>query len=418
MNNDLRDFIRRQRAGLEQSGLPLKDIRVIDMGTVVAAPFTATFLADFGAEVIKVENPDIPDATRAWGVTGDGLQPWWLVVNRNKLPVTLNLRTTEGKEILAGLIGKSDILVENFRKGVLDRLGFSASRLFELNKGLIIGRISGYGQTGPYSSRPGFGTLAEGFSGFTYLNRQPDNPPVSPPLPLADMIAGLHLAFAIMVALRTARRGEYGGREIDVSLYEPLLGMLGGSFLEYWLSGEIPQPTGSEMSYTAPRNNYQTKDGKWLALSASAQVPFERLMDAIGKPEYKTDPRFKTNEARTKKENREELNRVISTWFSGMTAREALTACEEREITAGPIMNMHDIAGDQHVGERRTLVDLTDPVTGKVLRVPDVAMRISGSPGQIRFPGLPPGTANEVIYGDLLGYSAGQLADFKAKKVF
>lgn len=418
MNSDLGDFIRRQRAALAQSDLPLKGVRVIDMGTVVAAPFATVLFADFGAEVIKVENPDVPDATRAWGVTGDGLQPWWLVVNRNKLPVTLNLRTPEGKEILAGLIAMSDVLVENFRKGVLDRLGFTAARMFELNKGLIIGRISGYGQTGPYSSRPGFGTLAEAFSGFTYLNRQSGDAPISPPLPLADMIAGLHLAFSIMVALRHARRGEFGGTEIDVSLYEPLLGMLGGSFLEYWLTGVVPQPTGSEMSYTMPRNNYRTKDGKWLALSASAQVPFERLMDVIGKPEYKTDPRFNTNQTRTKKENREELNRTIAEWFSRMTAREALEICEARDITAGPIVDMREIAEDPHVRERHTLVDLNDPVTGKVLRVPDVAMRISGTPGQIRFPGLPQESANDAVFGNLLGYSKQQLAEFKEKKVF
>ncbi len=417
MSTDLRDFIRQQRAALAESNLPLKDMRVIDMGTVVAAPFTATLLSDFGAEVIKIENPDVPDATRAWGVTADGLQPWWLVVNRNKLPVTLNLRTTEGKEILATLIGKSDVLVENFRKGVLNRLGFPAARLFELNKGLVIGRISGYGQTGPYSSRPGFGTLAEAFSGFTYLNRQPNEAPISPPLPLADMVAGTHLALSIMIALRGTRRGESGGTEIDVSLYEPLLGMLGGSFLEYWLTGEIPQPTGSEMSYTAPRNNYRTRDGKWLGLSASAQVPFERLMDVIGKPEYKTDARFGTNQARSKKENRGPLNRAIAAWFAGMTAAEALEACEAKDITAGPIMDMREIAEDPHVRERRTLADIADPATGKLLRLPDVVMRLSTTPGRIRFPGLPSESANEVVFCDLLGYSKQQLAEFKTKKV-
>ena len=349
---EFNDSIRRQRTYREESKLPLKDVRVIDLGAVVAAPFAATLLGDFGAEIIKVENPNLPDAIRAWGVLEGGFQPWWLVISRNKLPVTLNLRTPEGVNMLAELIKKSDVLVENFRRGVLDRLGFPTERLFELNKGLIIGRISGYGQTGPYASRPGFGTLAEGFSGFTYLNAS------SPPLPLADMIAGLHLALATMIALRSAKKGEYGGQEIDVSLYEPLLGLFGASFLEYWLSGEIPQPCGSELSFTAPRNNYQTKDGRWLALSASAQVPFERLMDAIGKPEYKTDPRFRTNEARIKKESREELNRVISGWFSKMNFEEALEACEKHKITAGIITSMRDIAEDPHVQERKTLVDV------------------------------------------------------------
>lgn len=414
---ELSDFVWRQRAYQESSELPLKNVRVIDMGTVIAAPFTATLLGDFGAEVIKIENANAPDAIRAWGVLEGGFQPWWLVVSRNKLPITLNLRTPEGAEIFAELVKKSDVLVENFRPGVLDRLGFPRERLFELNKGLVIGRISGYGQTGPYASRPGFGTLAEGFSGFTFLNAQPDGPPLSPPFPMADMVAGLHLAFATMVALRSARRGECGGQEIDVSLYEPLLGLLGANFLEYWLTGEVPQPFGSEMSYAAPRNNYQTKDKFWLALSATAQVPFERLMDAIGKPEYKSDPRFSTNEARIKKESRQELNQIIANWFAGMTLPEALEACEKHEITAGIIADMRNIAEDPHVQERKTLLNVNDPATGKTLRMPGVPIKLLNSPGEIRFPGLPLGAANEVVYQDLLGYSSEQLEELKLKKV-
>jgi crotonobetainyl-CoA:carnitine CoA-transferase CaiB-like acyl-CoA transferase len=414
---ELDDFIRLKRAYGESSQLPLKNVRVIDLGTVIAAPFAATLLGDFGAEVIKVENANAPDAIRAWGVLEGGFQSWWLVVSRNKLPITLDLKTPEGAEIFAGLVGRSDVLVENFRPGVLDRLGFPGERLFQLNPGLVIGRISGYGQTGPYAARPGFGTLAEGFSGFTFLNAQPDGPPLSPPLPLADMIAGLHLALATMVALRSATRGECGGQEIDVSLYEPLLGLIGADFLKYWLCGEVPQPFGSEMSYAAPRNNYRTKDNCWLALSATAQVPFERLMDAIGRPEYKGDPRFCTNEARTKNENRKELNRAIASWLAGMTLPEALETCEKRGITAGIIADMRNIAENPHVQERKTLVDLDDPATGRALRMPDVPVRLLDSPGEIRFPGLPLGAANEVVYRDLLGYSSEQLAELKLKKV-
>ena len=413
----LSDFIRQQITYRRESKLPLKDIRVIDLATVVAAPFAATLLGDFGAEVIKIENPALPDAIRAWGVLKGGIQPWWSVVSRNKLPVTLNLRAPEGAKIFTDLVLKSDILVENMRLGVLDRLGFTAERLFELNRGLIIGRITGYGQTGPYAPRPGFGTLAEGFSGYTYLNTERGGVPISPPLPLADMIAGQHLAFAIMVALRDAKRGEYGGQEIDVSLYEPLLGFLGANFLDYWLTGEILQPWGSQLGFTAPRNNYQTKDGRWVALSASVQAPFERLMDAIGKPELKTDPRFKTNEARIQEDSRAELNRLISDWFSKMNLDEALKTCAELEITAGPIANMRDIAEDRHIRERKTLVDVVDPATDKSLRMPGVPMRLLNTPGEIRFPGLPFGAANEVIYQDLLGYSGEQLEELKKVKV-
>jgi len=413
----LNDLIRQQITYGRKSKLPLRDIRVVDLSTIVAAPFTATLLADFGAEVIKVENPKLPDGLRAWGVLEGGIQPWWSVVSRNKFPVTLNLKAPEGAKIFAELIANSDILTENMRPGVLDRLGFPTERLFKINKGLIIGRISGYGQTGPYASRPGFGTLAEGFSGYTYLNAEPGGVPLSPPMPLADMIAGQHLAFGIMVALRDAKRGEYGGQEIDISLYEPLFGLLGAIFLDYWLTGKIPQPWGSEMSYTAPRNNYQTKDGRWVALSASAQVPFERLMDAIGEPELKADPRFSTNEARIKKDSRAELNRLISEWFLKMNLDEALKACAELGITAGIIANMRDIAEDPHVQERKTLIDVIDPVTGKNFRIPDVPIRLQHAPGEIRFPGLPLGAANEVIYQDLLGYSSEQLEELKNSNV-
>jgi len=413
----LNDFIRQQITYMQGSKLPLKDIRVIDLSTIVAAPFTATLLADFGAEVIKVENPTLPDGLRAWGVLDGGIQPWWSVISRNKFPVTLNLKSPEGAKIFADLIAKSDVLTENMRPGVLDRLGFTTERLLEINKGLIIGRISGYGQTGPYASRPGFGTLAEGFSGYTYLNAEPGGVPISPPMPLADMIAGQHLAFGIMVALRDAKRGEYGGQEIDISLYEPLFGLLGANFLDYWLTGEIPQPWGSELSYTAPRNNYQTKDGRWVALSASAQVPFERLMDAIGKPELKADPRFSTNEARIKKDSRAELNRLISEWFLKMNLDEALKTCAELGITAGIIANMRDIAEDPHVQERKTLIDVIDPVTDKKFRIPDVPTRLQHARGKIRFPGLPLGAANEVIYQDLLGYSSEQLEELKNSNV-
>jgi len=416
-NIEMNDYIRQQRASGQKSNLPLKDIRVIDMGAVVAAPFAATLLGDMGAEVIKIENSIAPDAIRAWGVLEGVIQPWWLVVSRNKLPLTLNLKSPEGSQILAELIEKSDVLVENFRPGVLDRMGFTTKRLLEINKGLVIGRISGYGQTGPYAARPGFGTLAEGFSGFTYLNAEPGGPPLSPPFPLADMVAGLHLAFAIMVALRGSKKGESGGQEIDISLYEPLHGMLGAEFLGYYLSDTIPQPWGSEMSFTAPRNNYQTKEGRWIALSASAQVPFERLMDAIGKPDYKTDPRFKTNENRVKTDNRIELNRVISEWFSKIMLDEALKECEKLEITAGLVADMRDIAEDTHVRERKTHVDIVDPATGRKLRLPDVPVRLLGSPGKLRFPGLPYGSANEVVLRDLLDYPEEKVRELKSKHV-
>lgn len=414
LDEKMNEFIRKQRELRQNSTLPLKDIRVLDLSTVVAAPFAAMFLGDFGAEVIKIENPSIPDATRGWGVHKDGTQPWWLVYARNKLPITLNLRELEGAKIFADLVANSDVLLENLRTGALEKMGFSSKKLFELNKGLVIGRVTGYGQTGPYAKRPGFGTLAEGLSGYTYINAERGGMPINPPIPLADMVAGLHMAFGIMVALRSAKRSEYGGQEIDISLYEPLLGLLGALFVDYWLTGEIPQAWGNEMGYVAPRNNYRTKDGLWVTLSASAQTPFERLMDAIGRPELKTDPRFKTNADRIKDKNRAELNRVIADWFAKMDLEEALKKCAELELTVGIIATMKDIDEDPHIRARKTMIDILNPALGgKNLKMPDLAIRLTKTAGKIGFPGLPFGAANEVIFQDLLGFSSGKIQELK-----
>ena len=416
MSENMNEFLRKQRALRKNSALPLRDIRVLDLSTVVAAPFAATFMADFGAEVIKIENATVPDGLRGWGGRADGLQPWYLVFGRNKFPITLNLRDPDGAKIFTELVQQSDVLIENLRTGALEKMGFSSKKLFELNKGLIIGHITGYGQTGPYAKRPGFGTLAEGLSGYTYVNAERGGMPINPPMPLADMVAGMHLAFGIIVALRSAKRSEYGAQEIDISLYEPLFGLLGALFLDYALTGEVPQAWGNEMSYVAPRNNYRTKDGRWVALSASAQTPFERLMDAVGKPEMKTDPRFQTNAARIKDENRAEMNRVIAEWFAKMDLQEALKKCAELDLTVGIIANMKDIDEDPHIRERKTIMNIEDPSTGKNLRMPDLAARLTGTPGQISFPGLPLGAANEVMLSDLLGYSQEKIRELREKK--
>src|SRR5574337_1686895 len=212
--HDLNELIRAWRNEAARCNAPLKGIRIIDAGSVVAAPFAATILGDYGAEVIKIEPPNAPDAIRYWAVVEDRYQPFWLYASRNKLPITLNLKHSKGQRIFAQLVAQSDVLLENMRPGTLDRLGFPAAGLWEINKGLIIGRISGYGQTGPYAAKPGFGTLAEAMSGFTHMNAHPGGPPTNPPLALADMIAGIHLALGVVMALRDQKRGERGGQEL------------------------------------------------------------------------------------------------------------------------------------------------------------------------------------------------------------
>jgi formyl-CoA transferase len=412
---ELSAFISTQRHEDNFSGLPLKGLRVIDIATVLAAPFAATLLSDYGAEVIKVENPAVPDSIRGWGVVEEmGISPFWSVMGRNKLPVTVNLRLEEGRQIMLDLVRTADVLIENMRPGAMDRLGLGADTLFRENPGLIIGKLSGYGQTGPYSSRPGFGTLAEAFSGFTFLNAQPGGIPTNAPLALADFIAGVHLAFAVMIALRTQIRGKSGAQVIDISLYEPLFGLFGPDFLSCYLTGECPQPKGNELSYVVPRNNYLTRDGKWVAMSCSAQKPFERLMECIGHPEMNEDQRFRSNNERIKDENRKIINKVVSEWVGSQDVDHVLATCEQMGITIGPIVTMQDVAEDPHYRERDSMVELEDPLTGRMLRLPNVPFKLFNTPGRIRFPGLPLGSANNVVYGELLGYSDEKLREIAA----
>lgn len=413
---DLTKFIEEQRRPCQYEGLPLEGKRVLDFSTVIAAPYTAALLGDAGAEVIKIENPDDPDALRTWGfIEASGIEPYYSVIGRNKFPVTINLKSADGKKLFRELVRKSDVLIENMRVGVMDRLGLGHDMLLQENPGLVIGKISGYGMTGPHATQPGFGTLAEAFSGFSYLNGYPGGSPTSPPMALADFTTGVHLAFAVSLALIAAKRGERGGQVIDVSLYEPLFGYLGPEFLSYSLTGAIPGPIGNELRAAAPRNNYQTKEGKWIAMSCSAQKPWETLAKAMGRTELISDPRFKTNVDRIKPENRLQLNAIIQQWYLTMTNSEALAICRREGITAGPIPNMEDIAKDEHYRERKTIIEMEDPATGIMLKMPDVTFRMLGRPGKIRFPGLPHGSANEVIYRDILGYSAEQIAKFKSE---
>jgi crotonobetainyl-CoA:carnitine CoA-transferase CaiB-like acyl-CoA transferase len=384
------------------------------MSTIVAAPSAAMLLGDVGAEVIKVENPLMPDGLRAWSVVEEnGIQPYYAVINRNKFPVTANLKSPDGKHIFFELVKNSDVFIENMRPGAMDKLGLGIDELMKVNPGLIIGKVSGYGQTGPYAMKPGFGTLAEAFSGFSFLNAHPGGPPTSPPMALADFITGLHLAFAVVVALRSQKRGESGGQIIDISLYEPLFSLLGAEFLSYHLTGEVPQPIGNELRGAAPRNNYQTKEGDWIALSCSSQMTWERLAGAMERQDMIKDPRFLTNEQRITPDSRKVLNETIQDWIGSKGTQEFLDICTRLGLTAGPIPNMKGIDEDPHYQERRTLINIEDPLTGIMLKMPEIGYRMLGTPGKIRFAGLPHGSANEVILQDLLGYQPEDIERFK-----
>jgi len=416
--NPYSDFLSKTREESANNKQPLSGVRVLELSTVIAAPFASSMLGDAGAEIIKIENPNAPDALRGWGNSPEceGIEPYYFHIGRNKMPITLNLKSEEGIKAFKDLIKQSDVFIENVRESSLNRLGLGHEVLLELNPGLVIGKITGYGMDGPLSSRPGFGTLAEAYSGFTSINGFKENGATSPPIPLADMTAGIHLAFGITLALRGAKRGISGGQVVDASLYEPLFGYMGGECVNYSVTGKVAHPIGNELSATAPRNIYEASDHHHIALSCSSQGTWEHLARTIGRPELIEDSRFLTNADRIKPENRVALNQVISAWVSDRPAEEVLSIFEEHGVTAGPVLSFDEIAKDKHYLERESLMRVEEPVTGKSAQMPNVPFRMSASPSKLKFPGLPLGAGNEVVFKEILNYDDEQYDSLMATK--
>ena len=382
--------------------MPLEGIRVLDIATVIGGPGAAARLGDFGADVIKVEHPDTGDTTRNFGWKAGGVGLWWKVISRNKRPVTLRLSHPKGREVLLRLVERADVLVESFRPGTLERWGLGPEELHARNPGLIILRISGFGQTGPYAHRPGFGTLAEAMSGLAHITGDPEGPPMLPPVALADEVAALLGAYAVMVALyhRDHRGGE--GQVIDQSLFEGLFGITGPIPSAYDRLGLVTGRHGSHLPYVAPRGTFRTADERWIALSGTSQSIAHRILAAIGRPELSADPRFATNEARLA--HVEDLDALIEEWVGSHTLQEVMAAFEEHEAAAAPIYDIQQIFSDLQYGARGTIVHLPDEELGSVV-LPDVQPRLSRTPGRIRHPGLPMGAANDEVFGDELGLS-------------
>ena len=412
------DFLSRDRETLQNTKQPLSGIRVLELSSVVAAPFAAAMLGDAGAEVIKIENPSAPDALRGWGASPEcqGIEPYYFHIGRNKTPITLNLKTPEGIAAFKDLIQKSDVFIENIRESSLNRLGLGHKVLLELNPGLVIGKITGYGMDGPMAARPGFGTLAESFSGFTSINGFKENGATSPPIPLADMTAGIHLAFGVSLALRSAKRGVSGGQVVDASLYEPLFGYMGGECVNYSVTGKVAHAIGNELSATVPRNIYEASDHHHIALSCSSQRTWENLARTLGRSELIDDSRFLTNADRIKPENRIALNQVISAWVADRPAEEVLSIFETHGVTAGPVLSFDEISKDEHYLARESVKTMKDPVTGQGAQMPNVPFRMSESSNKVRFPGLPMGAGNEVVFKEILKYDDGQYDSLMSAK--
>lgn len=387
------------------SQLPLEGVRVIDLATLIAAPTCARYLADFGADVIKVERPGVGDPIRAFEFQTDGVSLWWKNIARNKRPITLDLKHPDGRAVLLRLAESADVLIENFRPGTMERLGVGPDVLHAANPDLVMLRVTGYGQSGPYASRPGFGTLAEAYSGYAVLCGEAHRPPLLPPIALADELTGLMSAMGVLTALY--HRDVHGGpgQVVDAALYESLFGILGPLVSLWDRNGEMQERQGSRIGFTAPRNTYVTADGHYVALAGSSQSIAERIFRAIERPELFADPRFADNVARIA--HVDELDEVIGEWIGRHSVDEVVARFEECEAAVSPVHDMETIFSDPHYALRGTIEEVEDPELGEV-RMQAVFPRLSRTPGSIRHAGRPQGECTDEVLAEI-GYDAGEI---------
>lgn len=382
----------------------LEGVRVLDLATLFAGPMAAMLLGDYGAEVIKVEHPAKPDPSRGHGPEG----LWWKMLGRNKRAITLNLSTVEGQDLLVELVREADVVIENFRPGTLERWNLSYERLSEANPDLVLARVTGFGQFGPYAKRPGFGTLAEAMSGFAAMTGEPDGPPTLPPFGLADGICALATAFAVMTALRSGR-----GQVVDLSIIEPILTVLGAQPTIYDQLGVVPPRTGNRSVNNAPRNTYRCKDGSWVAVSTSAQSIAERVMILVGRPEVIGEPWFASGSGRVA--HADELDGAVAAWVAEHTREEVMAAFGRAQAAVAPVYDVRDIMADPQLAALDAITTVEDPELGP-LRMQNVMFRLTGTPGEIRWTGRPHGADTGEVLG-ALGLTSEDLAALRDKGV-
>lgn len=377
---------------------PLAGLKVIDAATLFAGPVAAMLLGDYGADVLKIEHPR-GDPARGHGVGGEGHSVLWTQMGRNKRSVTLNIGKPEGTEIFKRLCSDTDIVVENFRPGTLERWGLGYDVLSALNPRLILVRVTGFGQFGPYARRPGFGTLAEAMSGFAAMTGEPDGPPTLPPFGLADGITGFAAAFAAMTAVESRHRSGRG-QVIDIALIEPILTILGAHATAYDKYGTMPKRTGNRSRMNAPRNTYVTRDGKWLAISTSSTSVAERLMRLVGAEEMVEQPWFGSASGRY--QHIDEIDSCVAAWIRARDADTVIREMEAAEAAVAPIYNIADIMADPQYQALDTITRVHDDIYGDI-RMQNVIFRMSEDAGAIRFTGRPLGGDNAAVLGDELG---------------
>lgn len=379
------------------SPAPLTGLRVLDLATLFAGPLAATLLGDFGAEVIKVEHPTRPDPSRGHGPSKDGVGLWWKLLGRNKHTITLDLSKPAGRATLLRLAATADVVVENFRPGTLERWDLGWDELSAINPRLVLTRVTGFGQFGPYARRPGFGTLAEAMSGFAAMTGEPDAPPVLPPFGLADSIAALATAYAVMTALAARERtGE--GQVVDMAIIEPILTVLGPQPLWYDQLGHVQPRTGNRSQNNAPRNTYRTADGTWVAVSTSAQSVAERVMRLVGRPELIDEPWFATGAERAR--HADVLDAAVGDWIARHSRADVLAAFEKAEAAVAPVQDVRDVMADPQYRALDTVTTVDDPELGP-LRMQNVLFRLSATPGAIRWAGRPHGADTEEVLAGL-----------------
>jgi crotonobetainyl-CoA:carnitine CoA-transferase CaiB-like acyl-CoA transferase len=387
---------------------PLDGLRVVDCSGMIAGGFATTQLADFGADVIKVEHPEGTDPLREWPPYDEGVSLWWKSIGRNKRCVTLDLSTPEGGALLLDLIEGADVLFENFRPGTMERWGLGPDRLHEENPGLIIVRQSGYGQTGPKSDKPGFGTVAEGITNWAHVNGFPDSKPLLPPISLADLTAATFAVQGVMFGVFERDVGRDGGsgrgQVIDMSLYEPLFRLFLSEVEAYDRLGAVRERIGNHHENAAPRNVYETADGH-MTLSASAQSIFENVAEAVGRPDLIDDPRFADNESRV--EHADELDEVIEAWTRERSTEEAIAEMEAADAIAGPVYDMGDIFEDDQYAARNDIVETEDEDLGRLKTAAPVP-RFSRTPGTVDHAGPGHGQHNDEVYLSELGLDRGE----------
>jgi crotonobetainyl-CoA:carnitine CoA-transferase CaiB-like acyl-CoA transferase len=398
--------------GNERVAGSLADLRVLDASNLIAGPLATMLLADLGAEVVKLEHPRGGDSLRTHGGQKDGHGLWWKVLGRGKLSVTLDLGNTAGQQIFRRLAAAADVVVENFRPGTMARWGLDYQALSAFNPGLVMAHVSGFGQTGPLASQPGFGTLAESMSGFANRNGAADGPPTLPPFGLADTVTGITTAFAIMSAL-WARRATGRGQEVDVSIIEPLLTVLEPQLIEYDQLGTVMSRVGNRSPVNAPRNMYLSQDGRWVALSTSTQSTANRLLTLVGHPEFLDEPWFYN--AHQRAEHSDVLDAAVGTWVAGRHHTEVLAACREVGAPAAVVFTVPDILADPQYAAIGAVATVEDKDLGP-LRMANTPFRLSATPPSIRWSGPELGEHTAQVY-ERLGIDADELAQLRAEGV-